>query len=218
MKKGLSELVFIIDCSGSMGGLESDTVGGFNSMLKKQKKASGEAYVSTVFFNHTSRVIHDRKEIGEVPELTEDDYECGGATALLDAVGNSVNHIRLIHRYARPEDVPENTLFVIITDGMENSSETYNYTEVKRLLSEVQEKYNWEFLFLGANIDAAKEASDIGIDTDHAVEFRCDHEGTALNYECICEAVSSIRSSDKTLKPDWKRSIEKDYKERKNTK
>ena len=166
----MTELVFILDRSGSMGGLEQDTIGGFNSMLRKQKKQPGEALVSTVLFNNHSVVIHDRVPLEQVQPMTEEEYCVGGTTALLDAVGGAIKHIGLVHKYARPEDRPEKTLFVITTDGMENASRKYTYEKVRELISRQKEKYGWEFLFLGANIDAAKEAERFGIGADRAAD------------------------------------------------
>ena len=193
MRKGLTELVFILDRSGSMNGLESDTVGGFNSMLSKQKKEEGEALVSVVLFNEQSRVVRDRAELDSVEPMKEEDYQARGCTALLDAVGDAVEHIGTIHKYARSEDRPERTLFVITTDGLENSSRRYGYSEVKRLIERQQEKYGWEFIFLGANIDAAAEAQRFGICREHAAQYVCDEAGTALNYEVLSETVACVR-------------------------
>ena len=213
----MTELVFILDCSGSMYGLEQDTVGGFNAMLEKQKKEPGQALVSTVLFSSGSRVIHDRIPIEKVPALTEKEYCVGGCTALLDAVGGAVHHIGNVHKYARPEDRPEKTLFVITTDGMENASRYYSYEKVRKMIDLEQEKYGWEFLFLGANIDAAREAARFGISRDRAARYRCDKAGTALNYEVIQEAVASIRCQ-RPLQADWKEKIDRDYAERGNHK
>lgn len=214
MKKGLTELVFILDRSGSMEGLEADTIGGFNSMLKKQKQTEGEAYVSTVLFNHDRAVIHDRVNIQEVPYMTARDYTVSGSTALLDAVGKAIRHISLVHRYARQEDLPEHTMFIITTDGMENASCRYTSDEVKRMIQEAKEKMGWEFLFLGANIDAVETARRYGIDRDRAVKYRADAKGTQLNYEILSEVVCSVRRSE-PLSPDWKERIEEDMKNRK---
>ena len=213
--KNLTELVFIIDKSGSMSGLESDTIGGFNSLIKKQKKEEGDALVSVVFFNDNQDVVLDRVDINKVKELTEDDYVCMSCTALLDAVGDSIKHIRNIHKYARKEDIPEKTVFVIMTDGLENASEKYRYHDVKRLIERAKEESKWEFLFLGANIDAIGEAKNIGIEEDYAVEFCCDEEGIELNYEAVSDAVKMMRCCDEKLSGDWKRNIEKDLKNRK---
>lgn len=213
--KNLTELVFIIDKSGSMSGLESDTIGGFNSLIKKQKKEEGDALISVVFFNDNQDVVLDRVDINKVKELTEEEYVCMSCTALLDAVGDSIKHIRNIHKYARKEDIPEKTVFVIMTDGLENASEKYRYHDVKSLIERAKEESNWEFLFLGANIDAIGEAKNLGIEEDYAVEFCCDEEGIELNYEAVSDAVKMMRCCDEKLSGDWKRNIEKDLKDRK---
>ena len=209
----MTELVFILDRSGSMAGLEADTIGGFNSMIARQKQEEGEALVSTVLFDNESVVIHDRLPLCEVPPLTEKEYFTRGCTALLDAVGGAIHHIGNIHKYARREDVPEKTLFVITTDGYENASRRYNYEPVRRMIERQKEKYGWEFLFLGANIDAEEPASQFGIGADRAVNYQCDSEGTALNYEVVSEAISSVRCSA-PLNADWKKRIDEDYKKR----
>ena len=209
----MTELVFILDRSGSMAGLESDTIGGFNSMLARQKREAGEALVSTVLFDHESTVIHDRLPLSEVPSMTEREYFTRGSTALLDAVGGAIQHIGNIHKYARPEDVPEKTLFVITTDGYENASHRYDYEMVRRMIERQKEKYGWEFLFRGANIDAAREAARFGICADRAVNYKCDEAGTVLNYEVIGEAVCSVRAS-RPLGADWKRRIDEDVQKR----
>ena len=209
----MTELVFIIDRSGSMAGLEADTVGGFNSMIEKQKREAGEALVSTVLFDSNSTVIHDRLPLDRVPPMTEKEYFTRGCTALLDAVGAAIHHIGNVHKYARREDVPEKTLFVITTDGCENASRRYSYEVVQKMILRQKEKYGWEFLFLGANIDAAKEAARFGISADCAADYKCDREGTALNYEVISEAVCSVRAA-RTVSADWKRRIDEDVKRR----
>lgn len=213
MKKGLTELVFILDRSGSMNGLERDTTGGFNSLIEKQKKEEGEAYVSTVLFDHESVVIHDRIDIREVTPLTEREYFTRGSTALFDAVGGAVHHIANIHKYARPEDIPEKTLFVITTDGMENASHIYSGEKVKKKIERQQQEYGWEFIFLGANIDAAESAGSLGISADHASDYVCDSAGTAANFCAINDAIGSVRSG-RALKRDWKKSVESDFKTR----
>ena len=209
----MTELVFILDRSGSMGGLEADTIGGFNSMIAKQKKEAGEAWVSTVLFDNATEVIHDRLRLSEVPKLTEEEYYVRGCTALLDAVGKAIHHIGNVHKYARKEDVPERTLFVITTDGMENASREYTYDKVRKMIERQKAKYGWEFLFLGANIDAAREAKRFGISADHAANYHCDEAGTALNYEVISEAVSKVRCSA-PLTADWKARIDEDFEKR----
>lgn len=213
MRKGLTELVFIIDRSGSMHGLEADTLGGFNSMLEKQRNGEGHAYVSTVLFNDRSVVIHDRESIKKVEPMTSSQYVPGGCTALLDAVGGAIKHISNVHRYARKADVPEKTMFVIITDGMENASHKYTADKVKHMISHAKEKYDWEFIFLGANIDAVSVAGNIGIEEDRAVKFCCDSYGTALNYEAISETIHCVRES-RPITAGWKKKIEMDERKR----
>ena len=209
----MTELVFILDRSGSMAGLEADTIGGFNSMIAKQKKEAGEALVSTVLFDNESVVIHDRLPLEKVPLMTEKEYFTRGCTALLDAVGGAIHHIGNIHKYARREDVPEKTMFIITTDGYENASRRYSYETVRGMIERQNEKYGWEFLFLGANIDAAKEAARFGIAADRAVSYKCDEAGTALNYEVISEAVCCVRAAS-PLSADWKRRIDEDVEKR----
>ncbi len=204
-----TELVFILDRSGSMTGLTEDTIGGFNSMIEKQKKERGEALVTTVLFDHERSVIHDRLPLENVPPLTEKEYFTRGNTALLDAVGSTIHHIISIHRYASPEDVPEKTMFVITTDGRENASRYYTYSEVRRMIEHEKEKYGWEFIFLGANIDAIKEAARFGIRSDRAARYMHDKFGTALNYDVIGDAISDVRSS-KPIKTNWKKRIDDD--------
>ena len=213
MNKNLPELVFILDRSGSMAGLEADTIGGFNAMIDKQRAEDGEAYVSTVLFDNESVVIHDRVSLDKVPKLTSRDYYVRGCTALLDAVGGAIHHIGNVHKYAREEDRPEKTLFVIATDGMENASRRYTYDMVKAQISRQKEKYGWEFLFLGANIDAAREAARFGIRADHAANYHADHQGTAVIYEAMSEAVCNVRAS-RPLNADWKCQVDEDYKKR----
>ena len=210
----MTELVFILDRSGSMAGLEKDTIGGFNSMLEKQRKEPGDAVVSTVLFDNQAEVIHDRVALADVPDLTDREYYVRGCTALLDAVGGAIHHIGNVHKYARREDVPEKTLFIITTDGMENASRRYTYDKVRRMIEHEKEKYGWEFLFLGANIDAAVEAKRFGIDESMAANYHCDEEGTALNYEVISEAITSVRACAAPLSADWKQKIDADYRRR----
>ena len=210
----MTELVFILDRSGSMAGLEKDTIGGFNSMLEKQRKEPGDAVVSTVLFDNQAEVIHDRVALADVPNLTDREYYVRGCTALLDAVGGAIHHIGNVHKYARREDVPEKTLLIITTDGMENASRRYTYDKVRRMIEHEKEKYGWEFLFLGANIDAAAEAKRFGIDESMAANYHCDEEGTALNYEVISEAITSVRACAAPLSADWKKKIDADYRRR----
>ncbi|MCD7823345.1 MAG: hypothetical protein LUG86_04930 [Oscillospiraceae bacterium] len=213
MRKNLTEIVFILDRSGSMRGLEDDTIGGFNSMIDKQKKEEGEALISTVLFDHKSEVIHDRVSISDIQPMTRDDYYVRGCTALLDAIGDAIHHISNIHKYAREEDVPEHTMFVITTDGMENASRRYDSDQVKKMIEQKKES-GWEFLFLGANIDAVETARRFGIDEDRAVNYHSDHKGTQLNYEVLSDAISCVRASA-TLGSGWKDRIEEDYSKRK---
>ena len=210
----MTEIVFILDRSGSMSGLEKDTIGGFNSMLEKQRKEPGDAVVSTVLFDNETEVIHDRVAIADVPNLTDKEYFVRGCTALLDAVGGAIHHIGNVHKYARKEDVPEKTLFIITTDGMENASYRYTYDKVRHMIDRQKERCGWEFLFLGANIDAAAEASRFGIDESMAANYHCDEAGTALNYEVISEAITSVRACAAPLSADWKKKIDADYKKR----
>lgn len=210
MKKNLTELVFILDRSGSMQGLEGDTIGGFNAMLEKQKQEPGQAFVSTILFDDRTQVLHDRVKVGEVRPITRKEYYVRGCTALLDAVGGAIHHIGNIHKYARPEDVPEHTLFIITTDGMENASRRYSAQQVKKMIEQQKERYGWEFLFLGANMDAVETAGELGIAPDRAVNYHCDSQGTQLNYEAISQAVSAVRCSA-PLDVHWKDAIEADF-------
>lgn len=214
MRKNLTEIVFILDRSGSMSGLEADTIGGFNSMIEKQKNAEGEALISTVLFDNTSEVIHDRVSVQSIKPMTRDDYTVRGCTALLDTIGGAIHHIGNVHKYARNEDVPEHTLFVITTDGMENASRRYDSEKVKKMIERQKEKYGWEFLFLGANIDAVETARHFGISEDRAVNYHSDSEGTLLNYEVLSEAICSVRCSA-PLDANWKKRIDEDYESRK---
>ena len=213
MKKNLTEIVFILDRSGSMAGLEDDTIGGFNAMIEKQKREPGEAYVSTVLFDNVSEVIHDRVDIQKIRPMTRKDYYVRGCTALLDTVGKAIHHIGNVHKYAREEDLPEKTLFVITTDGIENASREYTYAKLK--IQRQTNKYGWEFIFLGANIDATREAARFGIDANHTADYHADHKGTAAVYEAVTDAVCSVRASH-PMHPDWKRKVDEDYNARSN--
>lgn len=193
MRKNLTELVFILDRSGSMSGLEDDTIGGFNSLIAKQRKEKGEAYISTVLFDDRQDVIYDRVPVSRIEPMTDRQYYVRGCTALLDAVGSAIKHISNVHKYAREEDRPEKTLFIITTDGMENASRRYTYESVKALIEEKKERYGWDFLFLGANIDAVQVAGRFGIDASRAVDYECDSEGTRVQFEELSEAVSNMR-------------------------
>ena len=214
MKRDWTELVFILDRSGSMQGLESDTIGGFNAMLEKQKKQPGEAFVSTVLFDDETQVLHDRLRLNKVKPITEKDYYVRGCTALLDAVGGAIHHIGNIHKYARPEDVPPHPLFVTTTKGMENASRRYAARQVKEMIRRQKEKYGWEFLFLGANIDAVETAGRLGICPDRAVNYHSDSTGTRLNYQVVGQAVAAVRGNV-PLNEHWKDAIEADFRKRK---
>ena len=206
IKNGITEMVFIIDRSGSMAGMEEDTVGGFNSMIEKQKKLDGKCYVSTVLFSNGSSVLHDRVDIQTVQPMTEREYSVGGGTALLDAIGGAIHHIGNIHKYARNEDVPEHTIFVITTDGMENASHEYDSTRVKHMIRRQEERYGWEFLFVAANIDAVETARHIGIRRERAANYRQTKEGTQNLYEAVEVAMCSMRSNVE-LGDEWKEKL-----------
>lgn len=212
LNNNITEIVFILDRSGSMSGLEKDTIGGFNAMIEKQKKQDGKAYVSTVLFDHESVVLHDRLPLEQIKPMTEDDYTVRGCTALLDAIGGAVKHIGNIHKYARPEDVPEHTMFVITTDGLENASRKYNSRDIKRLIESKKEE-GWEFLFIGANIDAIETANDYGISADRAVNYNADSQGTGVVFEAVSETVAKFRGGQKVA-PCWSRKINDDYNNR----
>ncbi len=216
MRKNFTEIVFILDESGSMSNLKSDTIGGFNSLIEKQRGEEGEAVVSTVLFSTQSRVLHDRIPLEEIKKMADKDYCPSGGTALLDAVGAAVKHISNIHKYARDEDVPEHTLFVITTDGMENSSKYYTAKAVKKLISRQQEKYGWEFVFLGANIDAAETAESLGICRETAVDYHSDSEGSTMLYQTMSNAICGIRKGKKLSSSEaWRAAIDEDFNSRK---
>ena len=199
---GIMEVVFILDRSGSMSGMEEDTIGGFNSMLDKQRKESDNVIWSTVLFDHEHEVVHNRVPIDKVSPLTGREYYVRGSTALLDAIGRAINHIAMCHRYAREGDVPEKTLFVITTDGMENSSREYMYDDIRRMIEKEKEQYGWEFLFLGANIDAVSVAGRIGISAERSATFINDSEGIRRNYEAFGTAMacmSRMESIDESI-------------------
>ena len=214
MRNDLTELVFILDRSGSMHGMESDTIGGFNAMIEKQKKLSGRAYVSTVLFDHETTILHDRVELHQIRPMTERDYIPRGCTALLDALGGAIHHMGNVHKYARKDDIPEHTVFVIITDGKENASRRYTADRVRQMVENEKRKYGWEFLFLGANMDAIHTANHFGIEEDRAVTYRGDREGTKLNYEAIHDAVTGVRCADE-IPQTWKTRIEEDVQRQK---
>ena len=196
MRKGLTEVIFILDRSGSMSGLEADTIGGFNSMIAKQKKEDGEAYISTILFDDQTEVLYDRVPVSKIEPMNDKQYYVRGCTALLDALGGAIHHIGNVHKYAREEDRPEKTLFIITTDGMENSSRQYSYEKVKKMVERQKKKYGWEFLFLGANIDAIEVADRFGIAANRAINYECDSKGTQLNYEVLSRTVSEFRACE----------------------
>ena len=200
MGNNITELVFILDKSGSMSGLEADTIGGFNAMIEKQKKEDSKAFVTTVLFSTSCKVIHDRVDISKMEPMTDKDYQVGGCTALMDAMGDTIKHITRIHKYARPEDVPEHTVFVITTDGMENASRKYSADEIKKMVKHEEEKYGWEFIFLAANIDAVETAESYGIQSDNTSGFRACSEGIGAVYDCVCDALTNLRSGNKLAK------------------
>lgn len=210
MKKNVTEVVFILDKSGSMAGLETDTIGGYNSMLNKQRKAEGEAFVTTVLFNHQYELLHDRINVRGISSITERDYEVGGTTALLDAIGFSIQKIGNVQKYTSEEERADKVLFVITTDGMENASREFSPDQIKKMIKHQKEKYGWDFIFLGANIDAISTAAQFGIEEDFAVDYHADNIGTKLNYEMVSEAVVKLRSG-KNIDRSWKEGIERDY-------
>lgn len=214
MKNNITELVFILDRSGSMSGLESDTIGGFNSLIEKQRKQDGECYVSTILFDNVSEVLHDRVKLADIPKMTENDYTVRGCTALIDAIGGAIDHISTIHKYAREEDVPEHTMFVITTDGMENASHIYTSDKVKKMIENKKKKNDWEFLFIGANIDAVETAKTFGISEDRAVNYHADKKGTSVLYKAVSNAVCKVRACA-PLTAEWCEEINEDYQQRK---
>ena len=214
MKLSTTELVFILDRSGSMAGLESDTIGGFNAMTEKQKKEDGKCYVSTFIFDNVTEVIHDRVEISNIKPMTDKDYTVRGCTALLDAMGDAIKHIKNIHKYARPDDVPENTIFVITTDGMENASTKYSSDEIKKMVEEQKKESGWEFMFLAANIDAVETAKRVGISEERAVNYHADSVGTACLYSTVSDAVCDVRQGKK-MTAGWSEKLRRDFKNRK---
>ena len=215
MRKGLTEVVFILDRSGSMRGLEADTIGGFNSMIEKQKKEEGEAIVSTVLFDNDMEVLHDRVSLEKIAPLTDKEYYARGCTALLDAIGGAIHHIGNVHKYARDEDRPEKTIFVITTDGYENASRKYSSDRVKQMVERQKQKYGWEFIFLGANIDAVETARNFGIDEERAANYVNDSTGVGVMYEAQCCLMSDIRQNRKNGR-NWKKNVDDDYVRRGN--
>ena len=213
MKTDLTELVFILDRSGSMSGLESDTIGGYNAMLKKQQQEPGEATVTTVLFDDEYQLLHDRINIKGISPITENEYFVRGTTALLDAIGKTIHKIHNAQQHTSPEHRADKVLFVIITDGMENASREYSYAQIKQLVERQKETYGWEFIFLGANIDAIATAATFGISADRAANYHADSQGTQLNYEAVGCAVSEFRTS-RQISDRWKARIDEDFKKR----
>lgn len=214
MKENLTELVFILDRSGSMQRLTDDTIGGFNSLIEKQRAEAGECLVSAVLFNSRSEVLYDRVPLSKVGEMTRADYSAQGNTALIDAIGGAIHHIGNVHKYARKEDIPGSTMFVIITDGMENASRIYSSDKVKKMIERQKSKFGWEFLFIGANIDAVETAKSFGISKDRAVDYIADSEGTEVVYGAVSKAVSAVRCAAAPLSADWSEEIAEDFSKR----
>lgn len=214
MKKNLAELIFILDRSGSMSGLESDTIGGYNSMLKKQMDSEGDAFITTVLFDDDYELLHDRINLKGVRPITEKEYFVRGTTALLDAIGKSIQKIINVQRNTSEDEKAEKILFVITTDGLENASREYSYAKIKAMIEHQKSKYGWEFIFLGANIDAVSEAEKFGIDSSRAAQYHNDKEGIELNYKAVSNAISELRFNN-SLSSDWKSSIDDDYNKRK---
>ena len=210
MKNNITEVVFIIDRSGSMGGFEKDTIGGFNAAIERQKKTDGTVYVSTVLFSSDSKVIHDRVPIDKIEPMTEEDYQVGGCTALFDAIGGSIHHIGNVHKYARPEDVPEHTIFVITTDGMENASHEYSGDRVREMIKRQTEKYGWEFIFLAANIDAVETADRIGIRKERAVNYKQSAAGMAKQYRAMAKAIHDVSCAESLDNDEWRRELDEE--------
>jgi uncharacterized protein YegL len=213
MKNGITEMVFILDRSGSMGGLESDTIGGFNAMIEKQKKQEGKAYVTTVLFDHEVNVLHDRVALDEIQPMTDKDYTVRGTTALIDAIGMTIGRIKGQHKELSEDEVPEHTIFVITTDGMENASKEYSSKDVKKMIEHQKKKHNWEFLFIGANIDAVETAKHFGIDKNRAVNYKADARGTGVLYNAVSSVVGSVRKS-KAIEDTWCQEINEDFEKR----
>lgn len=210
MKTNITELVFILDKSGSMSGLESDTIGGYNGMLKRQQEEQGEAIVTTVLFDDDYELLHDRSNIKGIRSITEKDYFVGGSTALLDAIGMTIHKIGNAQKHTSEEHRADKVMFVITTDGMENASREYTYEKIRNMVERQKERFGWEFIFLGANIDAISTAAKFGIGSDRAANYNADSEGTKLNYEAVSHVVSELRAS-RTITESWKEKIDKDF-------
>jgi uncharacterized protein YegL len=213
MKKDLTELVFILDRSGSMAGLESDTIGGYNALLEKQKQQPGEAIITTVLFDDHYELLHDRITLRGIAPITENEYFVRGSTALLDAVGKTIHKISNAQKHTAEEERAGQVMIVITTDGLENASREFSYDKVRKLIEHQKSKHGWEFIFLGANMDAVATAAQFGIAHDRAATFHSDHQGTELNYQVLCDAVSSVRAA-KPLTLNWKERIEEDFEQR----
>ncbi|MBT2582984.1 vWA domain-containing protein [Planococcus sp. ISL-109] len=213
MKTQTTELVFILDKSGSMAGLEKDTIGGFNALIDKQRKLPGDVRVTTVLFNQGYELLHDRISLEGISPMTETDYEVGGMTALLDAVGSTIQKISNVQKSTMPDQQADKVMFVITTDGLENSSCEYNYKKIHEMIAAKKKAASWEFIFLGANIDAVATARKFGVEEEFAVDYHADAEGTELNYQVLSEAVSSFRTGKK-IDREWKKEIEEDYNSR----
>ncbi|MCQ2427416.1 MAG: VWA domain-containing protein [Clostridia bacterium] len=214
-RNDITEVVFILDRSGSMSGLEDDTIGGFNATIERQKQIEGRVYISTVLFDNETVVLHDRVDISEIEPMTRNDYEVRGCTALLDAIGGAIHHIGNIHKYARPEDVPAHTVFIITTDGMENASRTYSSRKVREMIKKQTEKYGWEFIFMAANIDAVETAENIGIRRERAVEYAQDREGLQAEYCAMSDAIETVRCARKLDGGAWRAKVDADIRRRK---
>ena len=215
MKKGLAELIFFLDRSGSVSGLESDTIGGFNSLLNKRKQEEGSCVITTVLFDDRYELLHDRINLQGVKPITEKEYYVRGSTALLDAIGRTVNKIRNVQKNTAAEEQAEKVLFIITTDGMENASREYDYKKVRHMIQQQKELGNWEFIFLGANLDAVETAANFGITADFAVDYLADTEGTQLNFDVLTSTISQYRTSKEPLQADWKKRIDEDFIKRK---
>ena len=217
MKKGFTELVFILDRSGSMSGLEQDTIGGYNSLLKKQKDGPGEAVITTVLFDDHYELLHDRIGLKGVSPITDKEYFVRGSTALLDAIGRTIDKISNAQSHTAKSEQAEKVMFVITTDGMENASREYSYGKIKTMIEQQKEKHNWEFLFIGANIDAVETASKFGISADRAANYHADSKGTSVIFDAVSETVCCMRAEPSApISADWKKQIDEDFKERQN--
>ena len=210
MKENLTEMVFVLDRSGSMSGLAADTIGGFNELIEKQKKIEGDAYVTTVLFDHEYEVLHDHVALGEVAPLTDKEYFARGSTALLDAVGRTIDSVGARLAATPEEERPEHVVFVITTDGMENASREYTAKQVREMVEHQQQKYSWQFVFLGANMDAVSEARNLGISAKYAADFTPSHSGVRKMYSMALDSVMSSKRTGVSLSADWKSALDTD--------